>query len=55
MNGYLVEKVTTHQPQIRITYKGLAAMARQMKIELNAEDFNYRHKKKKGRDVHSIP
>lgn len=40
MNGYLVEKVTTHQPQIRITYKGLAAMARQMKIELNAEDFN---------------
>ena len=39
MNGYLVEKVTTHQPQIRITYKGLAAMARQMKIELNAEDF----------------
>lgn len=28
MNGYLVEKVTTHQPQIRITYKGLAAMAR---------------------------
>lgn len=40
MNGYLVEKVTTHQPQIRITYKGLAAMARQMKIKLNAEDFN---------------
>lgn len=40
MNGYLVEKVTTHQPQIRITYKGLAAMARQMKIELNAENFN---------------
>lgn len=39
MNGYLVEKVTIHQPQIRITYKGLAAMARQMKIELNAEDF----------------
>ncbi len=39
MNGYLVEKVTTHQPQIRITYKGLAAMARQMKIELNAKDF----------------
>ncbi|ELW77032.1 MULTISPECIES: Rha family transcriptional regulator [Acinetobacter] len=39
MNGYLVEKVTTHQPQIRITYKGLAAMARQMKIELNVEDF----------------
>lgn len=39
MNGYLVEKVTTHQPQIRITYKGLAAMAKQMKIELNAEDF----------------
>lgn len=40
MNGYLVEKVTTHKPQIRITYKGLAAMARQMKIKLNAEDFN---------------
>ena len=40
MNGYLVEKVTTHQPQIRITYKDLAAMARQMKIELNAENFN---------------
>lgn len=40
MNGYLVEKITTHQPQIRITYKGLAAMARQMKIKLNAEDFN---------------
>lgn len=40
MKGYLVEKVTTYQPQIRITYKGLAAMARQMKIELNAEDFN---------------
>lgn len=40
MNGYLVEKVTTHQPQIRITYKGLAAIARQMKIKLNAEDFN---------------
>ncbi|WP_180036100.1 MULTISPECIES: Rha family transcriptional regulator [unclassified Acinetobacter] len=40
MSGYLVEKVTTHQPQIRITYKGLAAMARQMKIKLNAEDFN---------------
>lgn len=40
MNGYLVEKVTIHQPQIRITYKGLAAMARQMKIKLNAEDFN---------------
>ena len=40
MNGYLVEKVTTHQPQIRITYKGLAAMARQMKIKLNAEDFS---------------
>lgn len=39
MNGYLVEKVTTHQPQIRITYKGLAAMARQMKIELNPQDF----------------
>lgn len=39
MSGYLVEKVTTHQPQIRITYKGLAAMARQMKIKLNAEDF----------------
>lgn len=39
MNSYLVEKVTTHQPQIRITYKGLAAMARQMKIELNVEDF----------------
>lgn len=40
MNGYLVEKITTHQPQIRITYKGLAAMARQMKIELDAEDFD---------------
>lgn len=40
MNGYLVEKVTTHHPQIRITYKGLAAMARQLKIKLNAEDFN---------------
>lgn len=39
MSGYLVEKVTTHKPQIRITYKGLAAMARQMKIQLNAEDF----------------
>ena len=39
VNGYLVVKVTAHQPQIRITYKGLAAMARQMKIELNAEDF----------------
>lgn len=38
-NGYLVVKATAHQPQIRITYKGLAAMARQMKIELNAEDF----------------
>lgn len=40
MNGYLVVKATTHQPQIRITYKGLAAMARQMKIKLNPEDFN---------------
>lgn len=39
MSGYLVEKVTAHKPQIRITYKGLAAMARQMKIKLNAEDF----------------
>lgn len=39
MNGYLVVKATQHQPQIRITYKGLAAMARQMKIQLNAEDF----------------
>ncbi|MFX5722641.1 Rha family transcriptional regulator [Acinetobacter baumannii] len=39
MNGYLVEKVTAYGSQIRITYKGLAAMARQMKIELNAEDF----------------
>lgn len=38
-NGYLVVKATAHQPQIRITYRGLAAMARQMKIELNAEDF----------------
>ncbi len=40
MNGYLVVKATTYQPQIRITYKGLAAMARQMKIKLNPEDFN---------------
>lgn len=39
VNGYLVVKATAHQPQIRITYRGLAAMARQMKIELNAEDF----------------
>ena len=39
MNGYLVEKVTAYGSQVRITYKGLAAMARQMKIELNAEDF----------------
>lgn len=39
INGYLVVKATQHQPQIRITYKGLAAMARQMKIQLNAEDF----------------
>lgn len=39
VNGYLVVKATAHQPQIRITYKGLAAMARQMKIKLNAEDF----------------
>ena len=38
-NGYLVQKVTQYQPQIRITYKGLVAMARQMKIKLNAEDF----------------
>ena len=38
-NGYLVVKATTHQPQIRITYKGLAAMARQMKIKLNPQDF----------------
>ena len=38
-NGYLVVKATAHQPQIRITYRGLAAMARQMKIELKAEDF----------------
>ncbi|HGI7032740.1 TPA: Rha family transcriptional regulator [Klebsiella aerogenes] len=40
VNGYLVVKATTHQPQIRITYKGLAAIARQMKIKLNPEDFN---------------
>lgn len=39
VNGYLVVKATAHQPQIRITYRGLAAMARQIKIELNAEDF----------------
>ncbi len=38
-NGYLVVKATTYKPQIRITYKGLAAMARQMKIKLNPEDF----------------
>lgn len=40
VNGYLVVKATQHQPQIRITYKGLAAIARQMKIKLNPEDFN---------------
>lgn len=39
VKGYLVVKVTAYKPQIKITYKGLAAMARQMKIELNAEDF----------------
>lgn len=39
VNGYLVVKATAHQPQIRIKYRGLAAMARQMKIELKAEDF----------------
>lgn len=39
MNGYLVEKATAHKPQIRITYKGLANLARRMKIKLNAEDF----------------
>ncbi|NUF13684.1 phage antirepressor KilAC domain-containing protein [Acinetobacter oleivorans] len=38
VNGYLKVKATTHAPQIRITYKGLAAMARQMKIKINAED-----------------
>lgn len=38
-NGYLVIKATTHQPQIRITYKGLTAMAKQMGIKLNPEDF----------------
>lgn len=39
VNGYLVVKVSVYKPQIKITYKGLAAMARQMKIKLNAEDF----------------
>lgn len=38
VNGYLKVKATTHAPQIRITYKGLAAMARQMKIKINTED-----------------
>lgn len=39
MNGYLVEKATKFQPQIRVTYNGIAAMARQLKVELNIEDF----------------
>ncbi|WP_336976073.1 Rha family transcriptional regulator [Acinetobacter pittii] len=39
MNGYLVEKETQYKSQIRITYKGLAALARQMKIKINVEDF----------------
>lgn len=39
MKGYLVEKETQYKSQIRITYKGLAALARQMKIKIMVEDF----------------
>lgn len=39
VNGYLVVKATAYQPQIKVTYKGIAAMARQLKIKLNTEDF----------------
>lgn len=39
VNGYLVIKATAYKPQIKVTYKGIAAMARQLKINLNLEDF----------------
>lgn len=40
VNGYLAVKVSErYKPQIKVTYKGIAAMARQMKIELDINDF----------------
>lgn len=40
VKGYLVLKASDkYKPQIKVTYKGIAAMARQLKIKLNTEDF----------------